>query len=83
MYAASLEALGSNNYRLGPQNLAFSGIYLFDGATLSMVGENPSYPDLVWSMKKRGLFEMVAGHYVGASMRRKVTGGTDAGQSKP
>ncbi len=68
---AKLEALGSNNYRLGPQDLDFRGIYLFDGATLSMVGENPSYPNLVWSLKKPGLFEMVAGHYVGASMRRR------------
>ena len=81
--AAKLEALGSNNYRLGPQNLGFSGIYRFDGTTLSMVAENPGYPDLVWSMKKPGLFEMVAGHYVGASMRRKVAGGADAGASKP
>ncbi len=81
--AATLEALGSNNYRLGPQNLGFSGIYLFDGTTLSMVGENPGYPDLVWSRKKPGLFEMAAGHFAGASMRRTVAGGPNAGQSKP
>ena len=72
VHAAKLEALGSNNYRLGPQNLGFSGIYRFDGTTLSMVGENPGYPDLVWSLKKPGLFEMVAGHYAGASMREKL-----------
>jgi cell division protein FtsB len=83
LLAARLEALGSNNYRLGPQNLGFSGIYLFDGATLSMVGENPGYPDLVWSRKKPGLFEMAAGHFAGASMRRIVAGGPNAGQSKP
>ena len=83
VHAATLEALGSNNYRLGPQNLGFSGVYRFDGRTLSLVGENPRYPDLVWSMKKPGLFEMVAGHYAGASMRRKVGGGSDAGPSKP
>ena len=81
--AARLEALGSNNYRLGPRNLAFSGIYRFDGTTLSMVAENPVSPDLVWSLKKPGLFEMLGGHYVGASMRRKVAGGSDAGPSKP
>jgi predicted RNase H-like nuclease (RuvC/YqgF family) len=80
VFAARLEALGSNNYRLGPKNLGFSGIYLFDGAALSMVGENPRYPDLVWSMKKAGLFELVAGHYVGASMTRTVAGGSP---SKP
>ena len=83
MLAANLEALGSNNYRLGPRNLGFSGIYLFDGATLSMVGENPRYPDLVWSLKKPGLLEMASGPYAGATMRRKIAGGTAAGPSQP
>ena len=59
-----LEPLPNNRYRLGPKNLAYHGVYEFDGKTLSMVGENPGYPDLVWSMKKPGLFEMVTGNYL-------------------
>jgi hypothetical protein len=66
--------MGSNNYRLGPKSLAFSGIYLFDGATLSMVAENPRYPNLAWSLRKPGLFEVVAGPYAGATMRRRIAG---------
>jgi hypothetical protein len=70
--AVKLEGMGSNNYRLGPRNLGFSGIYLFDGATLSLVGENRAYPNLAWSLKQPGLFEMKTGPYAGATMRRQV-----------
>jgi hypothetical protein len=80
---ARLEALADNRYRLKPESLAFSGVYEFDGNTLSMVAENPAYPDLVWSMKGPGLFKMTTGNYLGATMKRKVAGGTDAGHSQP
>jgi hypothetical protein len=80
---ARLEALVHNRYRLKPESLAFSGVYEFDGNTLSMVAENPAYPDLVWSMKGPGLFEITAGTYAGAAMKKKVAGGTDAGHSQP
>lgn len=83
MQPATLEALGSNNYRLGPANLGLSGIYRFDGTTLSLIAQNPSHPGLVWSMTAPGLFEMVAGDYKGASMRKKAVGGADAGAAKP
>ena len=83
IHAAVLEALPNNRYRLGPKGLAFSGVYQFDGTTLSMVAENPGYPALVWSMKKPGLLEMEGGNYVGASMKRKVAGGTDVKSSNP
>jgi myosin heavy subunit len=80
---ARLEALVNNRYRLKPESLAFSGVYEFDGNTLSMVAENPAYPDLVWSMKGPGLFEITAGTYAGAAMKKKVVGGTDEGHSQP
>jgi FtsZ-binding cell division protein ZapB len=73
-FATNLEPMGSNNYRLGPKGLGFSGIYLFDGATLSMVAENAAYPKLAWSLRKPGLFEVVAGPYAGATMKRKTAG---------
>ena len=73
-FATNLEPMGSNNYRLGPKGLGLSGIYLFDGATLSMVAENAVYPNLAWSLRKPGLFEMVAGPYAGATMKRKTAG---------
>jgi outer membrane murein-binding lipoprotein Lpp len=71
-FAANLEPMGSNNYRLGPKSLGFSGIYLFDGAILSMVAENAAYPNLAWSLRKPGLFEVVAGHYAATTMKRKT-----------
>jgi hypothetical protein len=69
-----LEFLADNRVRLGPKgsNLVFTGVYQFDGKTLSMVAENAGYPDLAWTMKKPGLFEIVKGSYAGASMKRKV-----------
>ncbi len=70
--AVKLEGMGSNNYRLAPPNLGFSGIYLFDGAALSLVGENPAHLDLAWSLRQAGLFEMKTGPYAGATMRRQV-----------
>ncbi len=72
VFAANLEPMGSNNYRLGPKSLGFSGIYLFDGATLSLVGENAAHPNLAWSLRRPGLFEVVAGPYAGATMKRKT-----------
>jgi hypothetical protein len=77
-YAAALEALGGNNYRLGPKNLAFSGIYRFDGTNLSMIAENPRYPDLVWSMRNAGLLEMAGSNFAGASMTRRTASSSDA-----
>jgi FtsZ-binding cell division protein ZapB len=73
-FATNLEPMGSNNYRLGPKSLGFSGIYLFDGAILSMVAENAAYPNLAWSLRKPGPFEVVAGPYAGATMKRKTAG---------
>jgi hypothetical protein len=78
-----LEALASNRYRLGPQNLAFHGVYQFDGKTLSMVAENAGYPNLVWSMTKPGQFEMLEGSYAGASMRRKIVADASVGPHEP
>jgi septal ring factor EnvC (AmiA/AmiB activator) len=66
-----LEALANNRYRLGPQGLVYSGVYQFDGKTLSMVAENPGYPNLVWTLKQPGQFKMESGSYAGASMKRK------------
>jgi hypothetical protein len=78
-----LEALANNRYRLGPQNLAFHGVYQFDGKTLSMVAENAGYPNLVWSMTKPGQFEILEGSYAGASMRRKIVADASAGPHEP
>jgi len=72
--ATNMEPMGSNNYRLGPKALGFSGIYLFDGATLSMVAENAVYPNLAWSLRRPGLFEITTGLYAGATMKRKTAG---------
>ena len=69
-----MEPMGSNNYRLGPKALGFSGIYLLDGATLSMVAENAVYPNLAWSLRRPGLFEITTGLYAGATMKRKTAG---------
>jgi hypothetical protein len=80
---ARLEALANNRYRLKPESLAFSGVYEFDGNTLSMVAENPAQPDLAWSMKGPRLFEIAAGTYAGVTMTKRVAGGTDAGHSQP
>jgi septal ring factor EnvC (AmiA/AmiB activator) len=81
--AVQLEGMGSNNYRLTPPNIAFSGIYLFDGASLSLVGENTQFPNLVWSLKQPGLFEMKAGPYAGATMKRQAPGGPNSASAKP
>ena len=70
--SVKLAALGNNRYRLSPQGLAFHGVYEFDGETLSMVAENRGYPDLVWSLAKPGVFEMIEGNYLGATMKRKA-----------
>jgi outer membrane murein-binding lipoprotein Lpp len=75
VYRAKLEALGANSYRLGPQNLAFSGIYQFDGNNLSLIGENTRDPNMAWSLKKPGAFEMVSGRYIGALMRKRASTG--------
>jgi chromosome segregation ATPase len=80
--SAKIEALADNRFRLGPQSLAFSGVYQFDGKTLSMVAENAAYPNLVWTMKAPGQFEMTEGRYAGASMKRKAAGGAEAGPAK-
>jgi septal ring factor EnvC (AmiA/AmiB activator) len=77
-----LESLGNNRFRLGPKNLAFRGVYEFDGKTLAMADENRSNPDLVWALKKPGLFEMVAGNYIGATMKRKTIVGAEAEPSQ-
>ena len=83
VHTVRLEVLGSNRVRLvGKPNLVFNGVYQFDGKTLSMAAENPVFPNFVWSLKKPGLFEMTAGGYLGASMKRKVASGADAGPSK-
>jgi hypothetical protein len=73
---ARLEALATDRYRLKPESIVFGGVYEFDGNTLSMVAENPAYPDLVWFLRRPGLFEMTTGNYAGATMKKKVVGGT-------
>ena len=51
---AKLEALANNRYRLKPESFAFSGVYEFDGNALSMVAENPGYPELGLVFEKAG-----------------------------
>ncbi|MBN1589121.1 MAG: hypothetical protein JW888_06380 [Pirellulales bacterium] len=75
VHTVKLSHVEGNRYRLVPKSLAFSGVYEFDGTKLSMVAENPGYPDLAWSKKGPGLFEMVGDDYKGALMRRKAAGG--------
>lgn len=66
-----LISLGNNRYRLRPENLAFHGVYQFDGKTLSMVAENRGYPDLVWLLKEPTFFKMIAGDYLNAVMEKQ------------
>jgi len=68
---ATLTRVDGQHYKLTPANLAFQGVYAWDGKTLSMESGNRGYRDLTWELTTSGQFTMVKGAYRGATMKRE------------
>jgi len=67
----TLTRIDAQHYKLTPGNLAFQGVYAWDGKTLSMASGNRGYSDLTWELITSAQFTMVKGAYTGATMSRE------------